>query len=371
MSHRIVLVVPLFKERGYPRLHKLLGLFAAREVQCEVWAMAPWRGMRIQEQGFCVRSLVRFADSRSRRAPGDYLRWTAAVALQAVRAPSGGLYYALGLDCALPLALTSVMKQSRVIYDNNDNFALRYRMPRLLAGAVSVIEAWVARRSLLHIVPAPSRWLRGGPNLRIVRNVPSRSLVDQALELARTRGYQRPSRFTLYVNGWLTEGRGMGTLMAALQMVDVRELKVVIAGRIGCEAASELAGWPCVEYVGELGVVEALATYFRTHAAFTYYDPSVPINVLAEPTKWGDCVVTGTAFIANQEILGVADYLRIQGCFCTPYRDAGGLASLFRRLVEQPGLALAAGARLTEMATTKDWDTQMAAVLDEAWSDTP
>jgi len=163
----------------------------------------------------------------------------------------------------------------------------------------------------------------------------------------------------------------MGTLMAALQMVDVRELKVVIAGRIGCEAASELAGWPCVEYVGELGVVEALATYFRTHAAFTYYDPSVPINVLAEPTKWGDCVVTGTAFIANQEILGVADYLRIQGCFCTPYRDAGGLASLFRRLVEQPGLALAAGARLTEMATTKDWDTHMAAVLDEAWNDTP
>ena len=100
----------------------------------------------------------------------------------------------------------------------------------------------------------------------------------------------------------------------------------------------------CVEHVGSWGRRGA-GNVFSTHAAFTYYDPSVPINVLAEPTKW-ETVVTGTAFIANQRFW-CGGHLEFKGA-CTP-TDAGGLASLFRRLVEQLCFALGNGARLTEM----------------------
>ena len=64
-----------------------------------------------------------------------------------------------------------------------------------------------------------------------------------------------------------------------------------------------------VIYLGELAQYKALAYYKLCHFVFTYYDPKVPINRLAEANKWGDALQYSTPVIVNSEVI-TAQYLR-------------------------------------------------------------
>jgi hypothetical protein len=84
--------------------------------------------------------------------------------------------------------------------------------------------------------------------------------------------------------------------------------------------------------LGELTFEESLATYYRAHLAFTFYDPQIEINRIAEPNKWGDCVVTGTPFITNTEVQTARSYLENKQCLAVAYSDHEGLARLLSNL---------------------------------------
>ena len=140
------------------------------------------------------------------------------------------------------------------------------------------------------------------------------------------------ARLELYVNGLLTETRGIRTLLNALGLCRAGLLRVLVAGMLACAEAEELVTLPCVEYLGLLSGEESLATYYRAHLAFTFYDPKIAINRVAEPNKWGDCVATGTPFVTNAEVQTARPFLLRKQCVAVPYADDTGLCELLTDL---------------------------------------
>jgi glycosyltransferase involved in cell wall biosynthesis len=164
-------------------------------------------------------------------------------------------------------------------------------------------------------------------NVEIVRNTPSSSMLEAARETAEKNGYERGSQFTLYVNGWLVDSRGMDTLARAIDDLD-GQVDILMAGVAEGECAEYLASHEDVEFLGRVEPEKALALYWRAHLVLTFYDPTIEINRLAESNKWGDCIATGTPFVVNDEVKTARPYVERGACFSCPYSDDESLAQM-------------------------------------------
>jgi glycosyltransferase involved in cell wall biosynthesis len=298
-----------------------------------------------------------------------YLKYARACSRELATAPQGTGVYALGLFGALAVLLAPRSRRLNLLFDHNDNISLSMPLPAPVKRVVEWVEARAIRRANIHLIPGEFRWPRADANRRIVPNVPSRAVLDSALNLAKERGYARPEKFTLYANGWLAPTRGMASLAAAMKLLEPGLIHVLLAGRIEAEDAGlqELMSRPDVEFIGSVGNDEALALYLRSHAALTFYDPALEINRLAEPNKWGDCIATATPFIVNSEVRTAEPFLDQQASFAVPYADAEAFAALLRELAAHPNRAIQAGERLAANAALP-WDEQMSATITH-WLD--
>jgi len=142
----------------------------------------------------------------------------------------------------------------------------------------------------------------------------------------------------------------------------VGKWKVLVAGTPLCEAAERLIAHPSVEYVGSVDNREALALYFRSTVALTLYDPGIQVNTVAEPNKWGDCVVTGTPFIVNNGVITAKDFESMKACFVCEYGDPQSLKHLLESLGADPDKIRTAGEQIGSVPYLP-WDDQMRAVL--------
>ena len=295
-----------------------------------------------------------------------YLKYTFACRKALLSVPKGSKVYSLGLFGALAVMMTPKSKKLSLFFDHNDNLSKSIPLPAPLKRIVESLEHAAIKRSQIHLVPGEFRWPYPDANKRVLPNVPSRSTLDAALEIAKAKGFVRPEKFTLYVNGWLASTRGIASLWAALQLLEPGMIKVLLAGKIEQEQESlkQVLAHPDVEYLGSLSSNEALATYLQSHATLTFYDPALEINRLAESTKWGDCIATSTAIIVNIEVKTAKPFVDQGGAFAVPYGDARELAELLQSLASDPSLAVQAGERLAANATLP-WDEQIGEILDE------
>jgi len=244
------------------------------------------------------------------------------------------LFISVGLDSALPLYIVSFFRRDiRYVFDNPDNFSKSYNLPHFFVRFMDRLEERVSSRSVAYIVPGSGRvGEHGHRNLWVVPNMPTREAAGDARRIAEKNGYLEGATsgrdLVVYVNGWLTEGRGMKTLVRLARYLHQEEAKVTfqVAGRAGCDTAEEFLALPNVEYFGLLTNEESLALYWRCHYAFTFYDPGLPINRVAEPNKWGDCRATHTPFLTNRGIRTSEWYVKNGVCQVFSYegyRDIG------------------------------------------------
>jgi glycosyltransferase involved in cell wall biosynthesis len=278
------------------------------------------------------------------------------------------LFFAVGFDSAAPITVLTIQRPA-LIFDNIDNISLSHRWPYGFSSIFRALESWVAWRAQIHVVPSRARWNRADRNLRIVANTPSRKALSGAKAIAEQRRYRRGPDLTVYLNGWLQETRGIQTLIRALGTLRQRRLrvKVLVAGRPSCESANQLLAMECTENLGMLTNAEALATYYRSDIAFIYYDPSIAINRIAESQKWTDCWATNTAFITNQEVKTLDEYVRQGACLTLPYDDSAGLGSLLESLSHDRSPLERVRGNLRKMEF-RFWDEEMKNVIDE-WSE--
>lgn len=368
MTGRTVIIVvhqEFLQER--PRVHKLATVLSRLGKRVEIWKFG--EGRQSVELDFPVRNLIT-PRWRSGSTVLRYVVWMFAVFLNRWRYGRASSFFAVGFESAFPLSFLPGTRRW-LVFDNLDNISLNYRWPRWLTPIVRGVESWVAKRARLHVVPSRARWSGREANLRVVTNTPSREALVRARELAKRLGYTKQAPLTIYVNGWLSRARGIRTLMSAIDILRGKHLavRVLVAGRPASPESEELLRLDCTEYAGLVPNAEALALYFRSHVAFTYYDPSVAINRVAESQKWTDCWATGTPFIANSEIQTLEPYVTRDACFTLPYADANGLAKLLGDLIANPEM-LTESQRLLQGMTFRFWDDEMELVVRD-WLSLP
>lgn len=363
IAHFIV-VAPVASMADRVRLTKLRVVLDLMGITYTFWG---WnREPGVAKQVANERIILRGGGFHNRGLLMWYPVWMATVLAHALRLPSRSYVYCLGFDTALPVVLASIVRSHRILFDNADNISLSYRWPRPLRSVLQKLERWVVRRSQVHVVPSEFRWSESDGNTKYVPNWPLSKTVRAVEEATRGR-YLRPDKgpLTLYVNGLLTASRGIRTLRRALEGLDPTMIRVIVAGRLGDSDAEKLVTMPHVHYLGRLSNEEALMWYRWSHATFTFYDPMVEINRLAEPNKWGDCIALGRPFIVNSEVLTAKPYIQAGVCFTVPFDDYVELRSLLETLNTNREMLDAATQRMEQLTLGALWDHRMTEVLTE------
>lgn len=268
------------------------------------------------------------------------------------------------LDCGLACALASLFRPIRFVFANLDNMSKSFRWPRPVRWMLERLEHFTVRRCCMHILPSPSRWGRVTAKECFLPNAPTTGILQSAQKIADTRNYQRGPILTVYFNGLLGATRGCGTLLRAVRALPPDMLRVIVAGKCKCREIEELVRLPNVTDLGMLPMDEALALNYSAHFAFTFYDPVVELNRIAEPNKWEDCIATRTPFIVNSEVVTAARFMERDACVHVPYDDWQGLADVLKHMAETPDEWTRIQQNLSGFATSP-WDIGLLRLLEQ------
>lgn len=298
-----------------------------------------------------------------------YPLWFLKVFLFGIRQPRSNLY-CLAFDTAFPIALASLFRSHNFIFDHADNFSKSYSWPYPIKKILEKLEVFTAHQASIHLIPSKARWDSGSAeNCHIIPNIPTTDAMTKAKQISSTlpkRG--RNKRLTLYVNGRLIHSRGIDILTNLLDILPdkyLNQLEIILAGNIISPEAEKLSQTKPVHYLGLLDNEEALAWYYRSDIAFTFYDPAIEINRLAQPNKWGDCIATSTPFIVNDEVLSAKPYKDRGACFSVPYNNLTALRNLVVDLIDNTEKIESVSNALTEHFTFIAWDKQINLLLEE------
>lgn len=296
-----------------------------------------------------------------------YLFWSFKVLLAALRLKSETLLIATSIDNALPIAIASHLnKKIQFMFADLDTAMLSKRWCSGIYAVVERAMRFTAQAADIYVVPSKSRPLATSQNVHILPNTPTSRHISGAVNLASERGYTRLREFTVYVNGWLPETRGARQIAHAIRLTARSQIKWIVAGKSIEQSLRMIASKsPHVTLMGRLSATEAFAQYYRTHLVITLYDPRIPINRLAEPNKWKDCIVTGTPFVVNQEVDTAKNFIENGACIVVPYSDSEALAEAIIDLSTQPERWRAISGALGEL-TVEPWDTMFMALVSRA-----
>lgn len=242
------------------------------------------------------------------------------------KADRNTIYFCSRLDAAFPAYFVGFFGvKIKYIYLDRDAYHMAYKLG-VFRPLIKFIETSVASKALRHFIPGESRNFTKLSNVCVIHNTPSFDFLEKAKVLSEEK--KRSIKFTVYINGWLTDTRGSGFILKAVKKLDPEVYNVYVAGPSECEAIDELKELPVVEYLGQISNIEALSYYYLSDVVFSFYDPSIEVNRNAEPNKWYDCAFTGTAFITNNGIATYNLFKKDGYSFLVDYGDAQGLLSL-------------------------------------------
>jgi glycosyltransferase involved in cell wall biosynthesis len=365
-EQKLIVVAPTGDTNAGPFLRKLAMVLSAINSRYEFWGWARAE-QQCSPRTYATRMLMRGGGEASRRLWWRYLLWMIRLFAAAITQPGRATWICCDLGAALPIHLAScARRQNALVFFNMDNFALRYRWPGPVRWLIGRVERHVGDKATLHIVPGTSRWASGNRNLRVVSNTPTAAqIVHARAEIVKNNLHRPEEMFAIYVNGWLTETRGLQMILETAQALQHEPFRFIVAGKCLCPAADALAGLRNVEYLGYLSAEASLATYARAHVCLTFYDPAIPINRVAEPNKWQDCVLFGVPFIANDGIETAAPFVDAGACRLVKYGDSTALTAVLRTLTtrrDEWGKMHTAVAAMN----TVPWDGQVITILREA-----
>ena len=346
-----------------PFQSKLKRVLEDIKIDFELWCWDRHKKPAVPKQESYVSVLLRGGGEANCFLVFWYPIWMAKVLISTVFSSSNVIYFCINLDTALPVALSSSISRGQYIFANMDNLSRRYRWPSVLRSAIGFIEKLVAKRAIRHLLPGVCRWETEADNIRIIPNSPHSWIFSKAKEISMKRSYNRRKHLTVYVNGWLTSTRGLAMILKALS-TPVNLVKVIVAGKINCKEAEELIALPNVEYYSQVSPEEAMALYYKSHLVCTFYDPSININLFAQPNKWYDCIVTNTPFVVNSEVITAHPYISAGACFTVHYDDWRGLSALFKELAGDMDKWRAVQRSLAKFEV-EFWDVRMRGIVGE------
>jgi uncharacterized protein HemX len=117
----------------------------------------------------------------------------------------------------------------------------------------------------------------------------------------------------------------MKEALTMMNNLDNDNIKIILIGKLDCEAAIALKNHKNVIYKGMLSNAETLAHYYISDLVLTYYDPKLEINQYAESNKWGDAIKTGIGIIVNDEVKSATFIKENKLGVSIPYFDVDNL----------------------------------------------
>ncbi|MNF42837.1 hypothetical protein D3C84_239050 [compost metagenome] len=272
------------------------------------------------------------------------------------------LFFLSRLDAAAPAFFVSFLKGVDYVYLDRDAAHMTYKLG-FLKPLFRLFETAIGKRALVHMIPGESRNFTGYKNVRIVENTPSSEELSAAQSLFLERGGRKDFRKTIYINGWLSEMRGMKFILDVVRRLSPEQFRVIIAGRPGCADADVLIKLPNIEYLGVVSNDEALSYYKESDLVLSFYDPTYEINRKAEPNKWYDCVYFGVKFITNKGLDTAQFFYKKNICLLIEYGDSNELFSALMDFKHRPSVAQDFTAEGCE--NFFPWDSKVSSIIDE------
>lgn len=246
------------------------------------------------------------------------------------KANTNRLYFVSRLDAAGAIYIASIFRKSfKYVYLDRDAYHMTYSLG-VFKSVVKKIEGLVGTKAAMHFIPGRSRDFTGHGNVRVIENTPNMSFFQQADE--RGKLLKKDKKLTIYVNGWLVKSRGADFILKAAKALNPTKFRIIVAGPLQCDAIKSLIMLDIVDYLGQLNNIDSLSYYFISDVVLTFYDPTIEINVKAEPNKWFDCLFTETHFITNYGIKTAEPFIKAGLGYEVNYDDHQSLIGFLERI---------------------------------------
>lgn len=301
-----------------------------------------------------------------------YPVWILLVFLKALYLKKNDHVYAVGLDVAVPVYLASKIKNFKYIFDNPDNFSLTYNLKGKKKDYVEHIEKIIAKNANYHIIPSEARFPKLFGNEIYIPNFPLESEYLKALQIYNdsqkstfnTNDIKNDKRFKIYINGRITPQRGSKWMSKVIDKLDENLFLIIVAGDINCADLKKILKSKSNTLVYErLPNYEALSIYLMVDIVYAFYDPSIPINVKAEPNKWWDCVKCQVPFVSNSEIETLQIFKEKKACFDIQYNNVDSLLKLMIYIEKNKVVLHTVKENLNKLNST-DWKISIENVLN-------
>lgn len=263
----------------------------------------------------------------NRKARLMYFSWFFAVLKTCLSFEKDEVVWAMGFETAFPALIVSKIKGFKVIFDDPDRFSYIFKKNNFFISVIRFLERKVSKNSYIHIIPCFERYSFKNKSMFVLKNTPEKIEVEKARKICIKEDVQslrKKYEIIIYVNGWLTDTRGMEQVS---ELAKHKDLGILIAGRIDSNYILNILDLSNVLYLGEVSSVEALSLYLYSDFVLTYYDPDIPINILAESNKWGDAIEMKTPIIINSEVITGGFLHQANVCISNPYSDTESLYS--------------------------------------------
>lgn len=221
------------------------------------------------------------------------------------------LLFAIDFDSAFPLYLAKKLNNSlRYIYDIHDEFAIRYRLPKILKQFIRWLDRKTRCAAELTIHVDDIRVSEIDDEYVVIHNSPEDFYEE------RTVCFNEPNKRVFCISGLLSAGRGMASL---INFAKYSHARFIVAGELLDDSAKAFVALPNVNYLGYISQAELFSRISVCDAIFSLYDPSLEVNRLAASNKLYDAMMLGIPVITNYG-LAMANVVRGLQCgFIVPF----------------------------------------------------
>lgn len=221
----------------------------------------------------------------------------------------------------LPVAVAAIFTKTPFIYYIHDNISISYPWPKLITKLVEKVDNWIIKKAAVVIVPDENRILPHANHLThkfvILPNVPYRREKPNMSQ-------SHNSKFTIFVLGTIWDSRGIDTLLSAVK--GINDIRILVAGNIPQkQVLDKLLADSKVDYRGLLPQKDVFDLYQESDIIFSFYDPSLPINQKASPTKIYESMMMGKPVLVNEEIFFSKKVIDWDIGYSCGYWDINGL----------------------------------------------
>jgi glycosyltransferase involved in cell wall biosynthesis len=209
--------------------------------------------------------------------------------------------HACNFDVAVACYFYKIFTNTKLVFDSFDKFSLAFVPPKnkLLFKIMDTFENVIAYKSDALVTVNADRLFTYGRFLpkfvTIIMNVPQDML--KFIKKSSTLRIRNKDKFVIVYTGGIAHDRGLLLLKEVIK--DIDKVKLILAGRVVDNTLNKLLPDSKIRYFGMLSYDDAIELERQADLIPVLYDPTLPINRVANPNKLFEAMMLGVPVITN------------------------------------------------------------------------